>query len=263
MALGLSAFQQVLHAQCAPASTAIHAFTFDSRMYEIIRENKTWADAAACAVARGGKLAEIGSQEEQDAIFTQANAAGIDIANTVAGDGDASYLWIGGNDLATEGNWGWDGNNDEDIAPFWIGDYNGDPVGTMYNNWGDEPDDAGGQDGLGLALSAWPLGVAGQWNDVDVSNELYYIVEYNSTASVPETGSNNLFSVSPNPANTNITVVLPLPVAARIEIFSLAGERLIFTETQTVVDLTALPAGSYMLRAIQEGDVYNQVIIKQ
>ena len=31
---------------------------------------------------------------------------------------------------------------------------------------------------LGIALNDWPLGVAGQWNDVDIDNSLYYIIEY-------------------------------------------------------------------------------------
>ena len=48
----------------------------------------------------------------------------------------------------------------------------------MYNNWGYEPDDyLGQQDGLGLALTDWPLGYAGEWNDLNVANSLYFIVE--------------------------------------------------------------------------------------
>jgi hypothetical protein len=263
LSLGFSVFQHLLYAQCEPAPGTIHAFTFDGRAYEIIRENKSWEDASACAVARGGKLAEINSQAEQDALFLEANAAGITLANTVAADGDASYLWIGGNDLATEGNWVWNGDHDQTSEPFWIGDFNGSPVGAMYNNWGDEPDDAGGQDGLGLALSDWPFGVAGEWNDVDVSNALYYIVEYGSTASVPEMSTDHVFSVYPNPTNTSLTVLFPVPGNARIEIFSIAGELLLFTETQMVIDLSTLPGGTYMLRVIQGSNSYNQLIVKQ
>ena len=43
-----------------------------------------------------------------------------------------------------------------------------------------EPDDyQTQQDALAISLDGWPLGSAGQWNDVDQANVLYSIVEYN------------------------------------------------------------------------------------
>ena len=42
------------------------------------------------------------------------------------------------------------------------------------------------QDGLGLALESWPygssnyLGSEGEWNDIDLLNELYYLVEFDA-----------------------------------------------------------------------------------
>ncbi len=161
----------------------IYAFTYDGKNYEVVREQRTWEEAAVCAVERGGYLAEINDEAENTAIFDELiNNASIfpHISMTVALDGGgASYVWIGGNDIATEGAWVWDGNNDGTTTQFWMGDFTGAPVDGLYNNWGDEPDDFGdGQDGLGLALTDWPFGVAGQWNDVSDTNTIYYVIEY-------------------------------------------------------------------------------------
>ena len=104
---------QVAQSQCSPKATNIYSFTYSGNNYEIIKEKLNWIDASACAVNRGGKLAEINSQAEQDTLFLNINNAGILASNTVAPDGGgASYLWLGGNDLSKEGNWVWDGNND-------------------------------------------------------------------------------------------------------------------------------------------------------
>ncbi len=166
---------------------SIYEFSYDGKMYEIVRQHRTWVEAAACAVERGGYLAEINDEAENAAIFDELiNNASIDPNNTTAPDGGgASYVWIGGNDIATEGSWVWDGNNDGTATQFWMGDFNGSPVDGLYNNWGDEPDDftdpdvsPNGQDGLGLALSDWPFGVAGQWNDISDTNTIYYVIEY-------------------------------------------------------------------------------------
>lgn len=154
--------------------------TYNGKNYEIVKENRSWVASAAVAVERGGFLAEINDLDEQNAIFDELGNASIIASNTVAPDGgNASYVWIGGNDITTEGNWFWDGNNDGTGNQFWMGTLSGSPVNSLYNNWGDEPDDFGsGQDGLGLALTDWPFGVAGQWNDVAQTNELYFIIEF-------------------------------------------------------------------------------------
>ena len=172
--------------QCE-SSNSIYSFTYSGKNYEIIKVNKTWLEAAACAVERGGFLAEINDAAENTALFNElTNNASVTKSKTTAPDGgDASYVWIGGNDIATESNWIWDGNNDGIAIQFWQGTASGTVIGELYNNWGNEPDDYGnGQDGLGLALSEWPLGSgtlgnAGQWNDVSHTNKLYYVIEYN------------------------------------------------------------------------------------
>lgn len=165
--------------QCSPSPANIYTFTSNGKVYEIVKEKLNWVDAAACAVLRGGKLAEINSQSEQDSLFYYINLAKINADSTVALDGgDASYLWLGGNDIAIEGNWVWDGDNNLTSVQFWQGTSTGSSLGGLYNNWGDEPDDWNGQDALGIAITDWPLGIAGQWNDVDETNLLYYVIEY-------------------------------------------------------------------------------------
>ncbi len=160
-------------------TSSIVTFTYDGKNYEIVQEKMEWIDAAAFAVARGGRLAEINDANEQRAIFSELNNASINETRTTAPDGGgASYVWIGGNDLAVEGNWIWDGDNDQVGEQFWMGLQNGSVVNDLYNNWGNEPDDFGsGQDGLGLAITDWPLGVAGQWNDVNNTNRLFFVIE--------------------------------------------------------------------------------------
>ncbi len=171
------------HAQDCASSENMVSLNLLGVDYEIVKENLSWSEAAACAVELGGHLAEIGSQAEQDGLFAQLNQAGILAENTVAPDGgDASYVWIGGNDLAIEGDWIWDGDGDGDGVQFWEGTASGEPVGGLYNNWGNEPDNWSNQDGLGLAITDWPLGVAGQWNVVDAGNMLYYLIEHPSTS---------------------------------------------------------------------------------
>lgn len=168
--------------QCA-SNTNIYSFFYNGKTYEVVKENQTWVNASSCAVLRGGKLLEVNSLAEQNAIYNQVlNNAGVVSSNTTAPDGGGgAYVWLGGNDLATEGSWIWDGDNDGNGAQFWMGTNTGMPIGGLYNNFSvNEPDNFGtnGQDGLGLAITNWPLGVSGQWNDVNENNTLYYVIEY-------------------------------------------------------------------------------------
>jgi len=168
-----------------PPST-VFEFEYNDKKYEIIKENKSWVNAAADAVARGGYLAEVNSSGENSAIFSAATVrAEINLSKTIASDGgNASYIWIGGNDLSTEGEWVWNGNNDATAIQFWQGNSAGQAVDGLYNNWGNEPDNFNqAQHALGLALTQWPvdtgnLGSERQWNDIAQGNAIYYVVEY-------------------------------------------------------------------------------------
>lgn len=201
---------QHTQAQCPDDATKLYSFDYNDHTYEVIKEKKSWTAAAACAKARGGYLAHIGDAAENTEIFNQlSNNAGITLSNTsTLNGGNASYVWIGGNDITTEGTWIWDGDNEGASTQFWSGDYLGSDVGGLYNNWGEtsdqnEPDNFPkdpfdindpGQDALAIALNAWPttessgngLGVAGQWNDILTTETLYYIVEHDQILSTPK-----------------------------------------------------------------------------
>ena len=199
--------------QCASESN-IYAFTYAGIQYEIVKENLSWDDAAACAVERGGYLARVDSAAEQDAIFSAANLdAGITLSSTVAPDGGGgSYMWLGGTDKLTEGEWLWDGTDAGAGDQFWQGTSaatGGTVVGALYNKWGDEPDDFGsGQDGLAMALTDWPLGVLSEWNDVASSNTIYYIIEYPDQTSIDETNKTEI-KLYPNPIEDQLKISVP------------------------------------------------------
>ena len=166
------------------------SFEYGGHKYLIVKEKKTWTSAAADAVNRGGFLAEIGSEAEQAAVYA-AIVKNVSSAYTQAPDGGGvAYVWIGGTDQNQEGTWQWNGANKSsgNFPTFW---QSGNSVtGSVYNNWGaGEPDNftessiaPNGQDYAAIGLEAWPkgsgaLGAAGQWNDVNGGNQLYYVVE--------------------------------------------------------------------------------------
>jgi hypothetical protein len=248
-----------VHSQCVTNSANIYSFDYNGDSYEVIKENLSWADAASCAVERGGILAEINSQEEQDSIFFHVNHASITGSSTIAPDGGgASYLWLGGNDLLTEGEWVWNGNNDTGYVQFWQGTSSGSAVNGLYSNWGNEPDDFGGQDALGLAFTNWPLGSAGQWNDVNDQNTLYYIIEYKTTPlSINEFDVNNDVKVYPNPSTGTATIevlnYIKVSEGTQVQFFNVAG---IFVRainlTSNKVMVENLENGIYIIKLVQD-----------
>lgn len=159
-------------------------FYYNGHTYEIEPAALTWAEAEANATALewddqgsmgvtvAAHLAIIESAGENAEILKHIRQS---VPNnwTIAPDGGGSdYLWLGASDAAAEGTWVWG-----DATPV-----------AAYVNWGSgdlgtEPDDyLLAQDYMGIAREAWPagggIGVAGQWNDLDGSNLLWSIVEW-------------------------------------------------------------------------------------
>jgi len=182
-----------LFAQCVQ-NRDIYAFTYGGHQYEIVKELKNWTEAAACAVERGGYLVQIDNAAENAQIMANIKAAGIQASyHPVEDGGGASYIWTGGTDKNKEGIWLWDGKNKNTGIQFWTGEGTagkggGVAINGVYVNWGNingnEPDNffyINDQDAMGIALNTWPHGTAGQWNDIDSSNTLYYIIEFDKT----------------------------------------------------------------------------------
>lgn len=213
-----------VQAQACVDTTQIYKFKYNGKRYELVKERKNWDSAAACAQRRGGYLAHINSQAEQDSIYyAVATLSGISATYTTVMDGGGiAYVWIGGTDKALEGKWLWDGNGDGVGNNFWNGQGNagaggGTATTGSFVNWGGkstgtikEPDNyASIQDGAGLALSSWPYGIAGEWNDINATNTLYYVIEYDSAST---SGNNNIkkhssnFNIYPNPAGSELVV---------------------------------------------------------
>jgi hypothetical protein len=163
-------------------------FEHAGHTYKIITEPASWSDASDIAGemmlgGHTGYLARVDSARENAAILKAVtdHLSPEQIANSLADDGsDEAFIWLGGSDSAEEGTWIWSNNGD----PFWRGDFNGTGVEGRFTNWGVQPDSAtGAEDGLAMGLADWPapfydLGSSGQWNDLDTSTKLIYVVEF-------------------------------------------------------------------------------------
>lgn len=219
--------------QCEINENNIYSFSLNDNIYLLVKEAKSWGDASACAKARNGRLAHINSNDEQNLIYDELKKAEINLNGTIATDGGgASYVWLGGHDLKFEGKWIWDGDNDKEGPQFWEGKADGMAVDGRYSNWGIEPDDFGGkQDGLGIALTQWPintgsLGSAGKWNDIDTKNLLYFLIEINdATSGIEKNQLLESFKVNPNPAVNKLNVQIPNNIAnANLYLTNLNGQ---------------------------------------
>jgi hypothetical protein len=260
-----------LKAQCADASN-IYSFIYDGKSYEIVRENKTWLEAASCAAARGGYLVEINDEDENDVVFIKSKlGASINIANTTAFEcGTCAFVWIGANDIAMEGIWIWDGNNDEIGVQFWMGDINGNPVGGLYSNWGNAPENFNDQDAAGLALNHWNIGDQGQWNDVSTTNMLYYVIEYDVILGTVDNDYENDVFIQPNPIQNEFSIINQNSNNInRITLFSLIGQQVktipVLNQTSLKnIDIDDLESGIYFLSMYYErGVVLTRKIVKQ
>ena len=154
-------------------------WTFQGSTYELHKTPKSLNAAAQAAAIDGRYLAEINSEEENNAIFQQVSSliSTEEFASTTSQDGGgAAYVWIGGSDQDSEGNWQWINSRQT--------------ISLSRSEWGSgergsEPDGGTFQNGLGLGLENWPrgsssgtgFGDAGSWNDINISSELFYVTE--------------------------------------------------------------------------------------
>lgn len=270
-----------VNAQTSCASAVnIYSFTFNGTTYEVVKEAKTWTAAAACAVQRGGSLVEINSQGEQTAVYNGIVSAGVASNYSPVGDGGgASYVWIGATDKFNEGSWIWDGNNDAMGSNFWNGQGlagagNGTVVLSQFVNWGGksnssikEPDDFNSnQDGAAMAVSAWPYGIAGEWNDIALTNSIYYVIEYNNTLGIRSNEQLASLQIFPNPTKEKIEVTSTIEIK-KIEVRAVDGK--IVREVNAVkkieiIDLTGLTNGIYFVDVTtKDNSVITKKIVKE
>lgn len=152
------------------------AVYFRGHTYELVEQGATFSGAAAAARAAGGHLAIIGSGAENDVVFDLASSSDRLDGSTAPDGGRGLYVWLGGTDAESEQDWTWlDGTSVDDGFDVW----GSGPAGQEPDDFGDE------QDGLAMGLSVWPnpsggIGIPGEWNDVSVTNRLFYVIEYDA-----------------------------------------------------------------------------------
>lgn len=269
-----------VNAQCANTAN-IYSFDYNGHTYEVVKENKSWTDAVACAVARGGYLAEITDAAENMAIYNQLSSnAGINISLTsTPNGGGAAYVWIGGNDRTNEGTWIWDGDNTGSSTQFWSGSASGSAQNSAYTNWGttggtqNEPDNyLSNQDGLAIALNAWPasqptgsgLGVAGQWNDIRDIETLFYIIEHDTVLSnaAPEQIEDSRVFIYENQL---FIEAVNMPIAS-VVMYDLTFKNVFSLATEAVpkpIDVSHLVSGIYLAEIhAQNGNAFVYKMMK-
>ena len=168
---------------------AKYSWAYGSSRYELVKNPLALSQAVDAATRAGGYLVEVNSSAENKNIFENISPqiSGSDFADTSADDGGGSaYVWLGGSDQKSESAWKWITSDS--------------PISLSREEWGSgslgrEPDNSyPGQDGLALGLENWPAGYsdnagygnAGSWNDIAVSNKLFYVIEFDQPEEVDE-----------------------------------------------------------------------------
>ena len=142
---------------------------------------------------------------------------------------------------------------------FWTGQGangsgNGQVIAGAYNNWGGtstgivkEPDDfMSNQDAGAIALSGWPagttmLGIEGEWNDINITNQLYYIIEYGSSTKIEESKPSGI-RIYPNPSN-GVFTIQNLPSSQNmlgLEITDITGKIILTMEHAPLQNISSL-----------------------
>ena len=113
--------------------------------FVVVKDGKSWSNAASFAASYGGRLAVIDCKEKQDLIYSKVKSVG--------------DVWIGLTDEAEEGIWR----------------YTDGRLATIYTNWnGGEPNNSGGEDYAEMYMSS------GKWNDLNGSQSYPFIIEFNN-----------------------------------------------------------------------------------
>ncbi len=186
--------------------SVISSLRTESGFYVLVSETLDWDSADAFAknaysVSSEGvinaNLAAITTDAEQEGIKSwvlEIYANNGALFPIVSDGGGIPYVWLGGSDAALEGSFNW--TSGETFG------YTNWGNGSLFNtnpNFSSEPDNFNNQDSLAIALKSYPsgsvgttgYGSAGQWNDIDSSNQIPSIIEFG--ASETRISINNLF----------------------------------------------------------------------
>ena len=265
--------------QCADTNN-IYKFTYLGKNYEIVKEQKSWKDAAACAVERGGYLLQIEDSLKQLKVYDEIlNGANISTTYTSVTNGGAiAYIWIGATDQATEGDWLWDNNDNGSGSKFWSGGNTGSSVNNAFQNWGgklkssqNEPDNFGtGQDFAAIGLAGWParttlLGSPGEWNDISGTSSIYFIIEYDSVKVPADTTSSSIlvhsntgFKPYPNPAKDRIYIASNKSISAYL--INIDGKK-VGTFKENELDVSELARGTYWINIREDSKIFRYPIV--
>lgn len=270
-----------------------YTFHFEGKKYEIVKQKLSWIGATLFAKNQGGYLVHINSQAEQDTIWSAIiNGAKIPLDYTIVPDGGGiAYLWIGANDITTEGVWVWDGSNSGKGVNFWngqglLGKNDGIPVDSAYVNWGGikkngkplEPDNFGTrQNAAAIGLEPWPKGMglygqAGEWNDLDPGNTLYFIIEYDETTYI-EPNINEKYCIkeacdiliNPIPFNDFLGINLNNNEYTSLSLYDEFGKEIISSSIENsnfILKTNELSAGVYILTLKNGKSITSKTIIK-
>jgi len=155
--------------------------TYQGHVYKFYSDRLTWTAAKDFAEDLDGYLVIINNSFENE--FIKSNINGLSFSGSAGDGGGAKYVWLGGSDSNVESQWKWvDGTSvplNNSTNKYW-----GDGAG--HGAGGSEPDNFDNQDCLAIGLEGWPTfdpgyyGSKGQWNDIDCSNRLGFIVEFDS-----------------------------------------------------------------------------------
>ncbi len=89
-------------------------------------------------------------------------------------------------------------------------------------------------------------------------------VNNNCITGINETEENRELAIFPNPANNLINVKLPYPEQNySIEVYSVFGQLILQTSSETVINIVGFTNGIYLLRVKQENKIWNNKVIKQ
>lgn len=186
----------------------------NSGFYVILSNQITWDEANTIATESFSSRDGVNSSSYLAAINNESEQASLaswlqNVYQTynesfpiVSDGGGVSYAWLGGTDAAEEGNFVWTSAESFDFKNW--------GNGTLFlsnPNFSSEPDNYNNQDSLAIALQAYPFGATGsngygavsQWNDINSSNQIPAILEFNSADyRISISGSKFAFDIDAN-----------------------------------------------------------------